>query len=146
VRTETIRARGHEHVRATHGTTFEVTTDDWLTPAGDCILAVEADRAPAGFAPEFVAACRDAEARMGARIRVAADDGTREAVVAGRGHPELTFADDRGAVVRTSDSVGDRTVLLGADEAAADLDRGLVAALADGAALELALAVEPSEA
>jgi len=145
VRTETIRARGHEHVRATHGTTLEVTTDDWLTPAGDCIVAVEADRSPAAFAPEFVDACRDAGARMEARIRVGADD-AHEAVVAGRGHPGLTFESDRGAVVRTSDHVDDRTVMVGADAAAAELDRGLVAALADGAALELTLAVAPDGA
>jgi len=46
---EVVCARGHEHVSATHASTFEVTTDDWLTPAGDCILAVEADRAPRDF-------------------------------------------------------------------------------------------------
>jgi len=56
---EVIRARGHEHVAATHESTFEVTTDDWLTPAGDCIVGIEADRAPADFDADFVAACRD---------------------------------------------------------------------------------------
>jgi len=44
--TEVIRARGHENVQSTHASTFEVTSDDWLTPAGDCILAIEADRTP----------------------------------------------------------------------------------------------------
>ena len=99
---ETVAARGHEHVAATHASTFEVTTDDWLTPAGDCIVGVEADRAP----------------------------------------PDLTFASDRSLVVRTSDYVDDRTVAVGADAAAADLDRSLVRALADGAALTVRLRVE----
>ena len=135
---ETIRARGHEHVSAEHASTFEVTTDDWLTPAGDCILAVEADRAPADFAPEFVEACRDHDATI--TVRIAADG--HEAVVRGQGHPELRCGSDRSLVCRTSDYVDDRTVLVGADAAAADLDRELVAALAGCAAATVTLAVE----
>lgn len=137
-RTEIVRARGHEHVSAAHGSTFEVTTDDWLTPAGDCILAIEADCAPASFDPAFVEACRDADATITATIRV----GDHVETVTGSGHPGLTFASDRSLVCRTSAHVDDRTVLLGADAAAADLDRELVAALAEGADLELQLTVE----
>ncbi len=135
---ETIRCRGHEHVSAAHGSTWEVTTDDWLTPAGDCILGIEADRAPADFAPEFVDACRDAEATVTATLEA---DG-REATVVGRGHPDLTFDSERSAVARTSTYVDDRTVMVGADAAAADLDRDLAAALAAGADLTVTLAVE----
>ncbi|WP_251330015.1 DUF371 domain-containing protein [Haloplanus pelagicus] len=135
---EVVRARGHEHVAATHGSTFEVTTDDWLTPAGDCIVGVEADRAPADFADAFADACRDPAATI--TLRLAAADATHE--VAARGHPDLTFESDRSAVVRTSTYVDDRTVAVGADAAAADLDRSLVAALAGGADCTLTLAVE----
>jgi len=135
---ETVGARGHEHVRATHDSTFEVTTDDWLTPAGDCILAVDADRAPAEFDDAFVAACRDPDATVTATVEAG---GHRDRVV-GRGHPDLTFDSDRSAVCRTSDYVDDRTVMVGAGRAAADLDRDLVAALAGGAACEFTLTVE----
>ena len=135
---EVVRASGHENVSAEHASTFEVTTDDWLTPAGDCILAIEADRAPADFEPEFVEACRDREATITATFEA---DGHVE-TVEGSGHPDLTFESDRSLVGRTSEYVDERTVLLGADRAAGDLDRALVGALADGAALELRLAVE----
>jgi hypothetical protein len=135
---EVVRAYGHEHVTAEHASTFEVTTDDWLTPAGDCILAVDADRAPADFDPAFVAACRDPDAAV--RVLLAVDG--REAVVEARGHPDLTFESDRSAVVRTSDYVDERTVAVGAEAAAADLDREAVAALAAGADLTMTLAVE----
>jgi len=135
---ERIRARGHENVSAAHASTFEVTTDDYLTPAGDCILAIEADRAPADFDPAFVDACRDADASLTATIRA----GGHEAVVEGRGHPDLSFASDRSAVCRTSKYVDDRTVMVGADAAAADLDRDLVSALAGGADVVFELAVE----
>lgn len=139
VREETVTARGHEHVTARHASTFEVTTDEFLTPAGDCILAVGADRAPADFDRDFVAACRDPAATLTATLRA----GDHAATVAGRGHPDLTFDDDRSLVCRTSDYVDGRTVLVRADAAAGDLDRDLVAALADGAALTLTLRVEP---
>jgi hypothetical protein len=135
---ETVRARGHDNVAATHGSTFEVTTDDWLTPAGDCIVGVAADRAPADFAPAFVDACRDRAATVTLTLRA---DG-HETCVRARGHPDLTFASDRSLVVRTSDHVDDRTVAVAADAAAADLDRGLVAALAGGADLTARLRVE----
>jgi len=133
-----VRCRGHDNVSAEHGSTFEVTTDDWLTPAGDCILAVEADRAPADFDDAFVAACQDAAATITATIEAAG----HRAVVEGRGDPRLTFAGDRSAVGRTSDYVDDRTVMVGADAAAADLDRDLVAALSEGAAATFTLRVE----
>ena len=136
---ERIRADGHEHVSATHPSTFEVTADDWLTPAGDCILGVAADRAPAGFDPAFVEACRDGDATIRATLAA----GGETATVVGRGHPDLTFASERAAVGRTSTHVDDRTVLVDADAAAADLPRSLVASLAGGAPLELVLRVEP---
>jgi len=138
-RRELVRARGHENVRATHESTFEVTTDDYLTPAGDCILGVEADRAPADFDPGFVEACRD----RGADITVAVRVGDRETTVEASGHPELTFESGRSCVVRTSDYVDERTVAVGADHAAAGFDRETVAALADGADVAFELRVDP---
>ncbi|MFB6106119.1 MAG: DUF371 domain-containing protein [Halobacteriaceae archaeon] len=136
--TETVSARGHENVRAAHESTLEVTADDWLTPAGDCIVGVTADRTPADFDRAFVEACRDPAATVVATLRA---DG-REATVTGRGHPDLTFESDRSMVCRTSTFVDERTVLVDADRAAADIDRALVAALADGAALTCTLRVE----
>jgi len=136
---EVVTARGHENVTGRHESTFELTTDEYLTPAGDCILGIEADRAPAGFGEEFVAACRDADAE----ITVVLEAGDHTARVTARGDPELTFTSERSLVVRTSGYVDDRTVAVGAAAAAADLDRGLVAALAEGVSLRLALGVSP---
>ena len=146
---QVVRARGHEHVTAEHASTFEVTTDDWLTPTGDCILAVEADRAPADFDEAFVARCRAADARIEAVIAVDPagdwDDPAHTATVRGRGHPDLRFDDERGVVARTSDHVDDRTVMVDTEAASADLDRDLVAALAAGAELRLTLRVLAGE-
>jgi hypothetical protein len=136
---EVVKARGHEHVAATHGSTLELTTDDYLTPAGDCIAGVEADRAPADFDQSFVDACRRVDARVVAEF----ETDCHADRVTGRGHPELTFENDRSLVCRTSEYVDDRTVMVDADRAAADLDRDLVAALARGADLAVRLRVDP---
>ncbi|OAQ54049.1 hypothetical protein HTG_00545 [Natrinema mahii] len=135
---EVIHARGHENVTADHASTFEVTTDDYLTPAGDCILAIEADRAPADFAPEFVAACQDSNATITVTLEA---DGHTESVT-GRGDPALEFTNERSAVGRTSDYVDDRTILIDAAFAAEGFDRDLVAALADGAEVTVTITVE----
>jgi hypothetical protein len=138
---EVVRARGHENVTAEHASTLEVTSDDYLTPAGDCILAVEADRVPAEFDDAFVAACRDESATITATVAA----GDHVQCVVGRGDPRLSFDSERSHVVRTSDYVDDRTVLVGADAAAAGVDRDLVAALAAGAQVTFTLAVDPGE-
>jgi hypothetical protein len=134
-----VHASGHEHVTAEHQSTFELTSDDWLTPAGDCILAIEADTVPTDFDDDFVEACQSHDATITVTLRV---DG-HEQVIEGRGHPDLTFENDRSMVGRTSDYVDDRTIAVGCDAAAADVDRPLIEALADGADLECVLAVEP---
>lgn len=138
---EVVYARGHENVSAEHASTFEVTTDDWLTPAGDCILAVEADRAPADFDPAFVEACREKGSRI---VTTFEADGHTE-TVRGRGHPDLTFESERSMVGRTSEYVDGRTVVVGAGKAASGFDRGLVDALSAGAELVVTVTVEPAE-
>lgn len=138
---EIVRARGHENVSAEHASTFEVTTDDWLTPAGDCILAVEADRAPADFDPAFVETCRD----EGARITTTFEAGDHTEEVVGRGHPDLSFESERSMVGRTSEYVDERTFLIGAGKAAREFDRDLIEALAAGAELTVSVVVEPAE-
>ncbi|WP_135302188.1 DUF371 domain-containing protein [Haloarcula amylovorans] len=135
-----VRAQGHEHVSAEHASTLEVTSDDFLTPAGDCILGIEADTVPAEFDAAFVTACQDEEATVTATLEADGHDVT----ITGSGHPEMTFENERSHVLRTSDYVDDRTVMVNADAAAGDVDRNLVAALADGANLTLTLAVDPA--
>lgn len=135
--TETVRARGHEHVTGNHTSTLEVTSDDWLTPAGDCIIAVEASRVPSDFGDEFMDACRSADATITATITV--DE--YEQTVTGHGHSDLTFESDRSMVLRTSEYVDDRTVMVGADTAAEGIDRDLIAALGDGAELTVTFRV-----
>jgi hypothetical protein len=139
--TQQIRATGHEHVSAEHGSTVELTSDDWLTPAGDCIVGIAADTTPAEFNEEFVAACQSESAVITAEFVVDTGNETLTDTIVARGDSELTFEGDRSLVGRTSDYVDERTVFVGADGAAAALDCDLVDALANGAVLTLTLTV-----
>lgn len=134
----TVTATGHEHVTATHASTWEVTTDDYLTLAGDCILAIEADFAPDEVSRAFVDACRTRDAKITARFEA----GGHVDVITGEGHPDLEYTNERGFVGRTSDYIDDRTVMINADASAGDLDRDLVDALANGAELTLTMSVD----
>lgn len=135
---ERVTATGHSNVSADHESTLELTTEDFLTPAGDCILGIEADRAPADFDPEFVSACQDDSATIRATLEVR----DHQETITGRGHPGLTFQNERSLVCRTSTYLDGRTVMIDADRAAADLDRELVDALAEGANVTLRFEVE----
>jgi len=50
---DVIHCSGHPNVRALHPTTFEVTTEPSLSPAGDCIIGVCADRGASDLNPDL---------------------------------------------------------------------------------------------
>jgi hypothetical protein len=135
---ETVRARGHRNVKATHRSTFEVTTDCDLTPAGDCIIAVCANLTPAGFSREF----KETAARDDARITAEIHCMGHVDRVQGWGSSQMTFEDRRSMVFRVSDFVCARTVMINADKAARNLDRGLIEALAAGEEAVIVLMAE----
>jgi hypothetical protein len=135
---EVVSGHGHENVTGAHESTFEVTSDDYLTPAGDCILGIEADHVPTDFDDAFVEACQHSDATL----TITLEAGEYSDTVHASGHPDLTFESSRSLVIRTSEYVDDRTVAVEADKAAADIDRDLVAALAEGASLTTRLTVE----
>ena len=116
-------------MRATHRSTIEVTMDDYLTPRGDCIVGIDASKAPAMFSDDF--------RRLAARsssiiIAVFCAPGGCD-VVTGRGSPRLSLSDERRMVLRRSSYVDEGTVMIMADKAAADLGRDLAASLRSSA-------------
>jgi len=126
---EVVRARGHPNVRATHPITLEITRETHLTPRGDCIIAVGADKGARDLSEAFKRAAR----REGARIIITIEVPSKglRATVEARGHPALSFEHPTDIVVRKSDYVCGRTVAIKADKAARDLPRELIEALRD---------------
>lgn len=126
---EVVRARGHPNIRATHPTTFEITREAHLTPRGDCIIAVRADKAARDLSTAFKRAARREEALIRITIEVPSR-GLREVVLA-RGHPALPLEHPTDMVVRRSGFICPRTIAIRANKAARDLSRSLIKALRD---------------
>ena len=119
---EEFKARGHPNVMATHPTTLEITKDFSLTKKGDCIVAVEATKGLMELSEEFRAVCMNDKSRILVELRAS---GMVERVV-GRGSHLLTLSDEEEFVIRKSTYVSNRTLMVDADKAAADLRRQFI--------------------
>jgi len=124
---EIINAFGHHNVRATHRTTFEVTKEEHLTPRGDCIVGVKADKSLIDLPDEFKEIMQSKDTKLEIILRA----GDLEEKINAHGHRDLTFTHPTDMVVRKSDFVCGRTLAVGADKAAIDLSREIVEKLKD---------------
>ncbi len=119
---EVIIARGHENIRSTNKTTFEITKDDYLTKRGDCIVAVDATKGASDLSQISKKILCNEKAKVTINIEV---DGENE-IVKAWGSPELTLTHSTDLVVRKSSFICDRTLAIKADKAACDFSRSLV--------------------
>ena len=119
---EIIHAWGHENILATNKTTFEITKDRHLTKRGDCIVAVNSDKAAVDLSQEFKRTIRNANARLTIAIR--ANRATE--IVHASGNALLPFTHATDLVVRKSDFISDRTLAIKADKAAKDFPLSFV--------------------
>ena len=134
---ELIRCRGHPLVSSRHPTTFELTKDEHLTAAGDCIIGVGADRGAADLSDEFRTALRQEGAVLVTTLRC----GGLEVVVRSEGHPGLLLDHPTDLVWRRSEHVCGRTIGIRSDYVARTLPRELVERLRAGEPLEAELVV-----
>ena len=125
--TTIILARGHEHIQATHKTTFEITKETALTKLGDCIIAVEATKGAADLPLEFKKAAR----KKNAQIIITIEAGELTEVVRSRGSPRLLFTHPKDLVIRKSSYVCGRTLAIRADKAAGELSSKFVEKIKD---------------
>ena len=121
-KTEIITAYGHELIRATHETTFEITKEKSLTPRGDCIIAVRANKSVADLSQEF----KDLMKKRGAEITIIIESDGGKEIIKAHGDPRLTFTHPKDIVIRKSMYVCSRTLAVKADKAAKDLSRKLI--------------------
>ncbi len=134
---EKIGAIGHSNVSSMHKTTLEVTREDYLTPGGDCIIAVSADRSMQDFSGGF----KDLLRRDDARIEITLYCAGLKEVVFAYGSRDLVLSHPTDLVVRKSSFICDRTLAIRADKAALDLDRGFVSKLSKGFRVDIELKV-----
>lgn len=125
--TETIHARGHPNVSATHRTTLEITTREDLTIRGDCIVAVCADKGAKQLSESFKELAKKENSTITMILKV----NNQTETIKGQGSPHLTFTHPHDIVARKSTYHSDRTIMIKANKAALDLNRELVQKLKD---------------
>jgi len=123
--TEEVSFVGHEMVRGTHQKTIEITTEEHLTPRGDCIIGVGASKGVAQLSPSVKSALRSDDARV--RFTIVAPGG--EFSFAARGSKDLSFESPTDIVIRRSSFVCGRTLAIKAESSASEIPRSLVGTL-----------------
>ncbi|MDO5846429.1 MAG: DUF371 domain-containing protein [Methanocorpusculum sp.] len=135
--TEIIHCRGHANVRALHKSTFEITKEPDLSEAGDCIIAVGADKGAADVSPAF----KKALSRPDAQLTAVFSCGGITASVISAGAAGITLTHPTDLVWRRSTFTCPRTIGIYADHTAAQFPRELIAALQTGAEMTVTLTV-----
>jgi uncharacterized protein len=134
--TQEFNAKGHTNVLATHTKTLEITTEDFLTPKGDCIIAVESELSLNGLRQEI----KDAIRAGGLVIVKISCNGISETIT-GQGHPKLSLESDVSMVLRRSNFICPRTLCIRCDKTAADMDRCLIEELKRGDEVRIDISV-----
>lgn len=122
MRTVEFHAYGHPNVIGKHKTTLEITTEKELTSQGTCIIGVRTIQTLRDLDDEIKTLARSTSTQIQLTMLV---DGLIERVT-GRGSPGLTYSDPISMVARTSSFECGRTLMVGADRVASDLDRRFV--------------------
>lgn len=126
-----VEARGHPNVRGTHPTTFEITKEEGLTPRGDCIIGVGANKGAHELSEELKEVLRKDDSLL---LVILKTEKHMDYVLA-RGSSALTMEDPSKIIIRKSAYVNGATVAIMANKAAADIDRGLIADMKEGGRL-----------
>ena len=119
---EVIHAYGHQNIRASHPTTIMFTKERHVTKNGDCVVAVDADKAVADLSVEFKNALRQPNAKLTIELEV---DGLKGQINA-YGSPELTLNHPNDLVIRKSDFISDRTLAVKADKSSCNLSKAVI--------------------
>ena len=118
---------GHPNVRSLHPKTIEITRDEHLTPRGDCIIGVRANKACA----DLDEALKHRLKSNSAVVRIEVMVGNESFLTTGMGDQRLTISNPHDIVLRRSNFTCPRTVSVLCDKASSDVPRKLVKMLQD---------------
>jgi len=121
-RTETLQGIGHKNIRATHKSTIEFTKERELTKKGDCIIAVRLNKGLIDLDESFIDLCKSENSKITIIITC---EGISETII-GYGHPNLSYQHPSDLVIRKSQFICPRTLMIRANKAAKDLDKKFI--------------------
>ena len=117
-----FKAYGHENVIGEHKTTVEITTEDYLTKQGTCIVGVQATQKLSDLIPEI----RELATLETTKIILVMEVAGIIQRVTGTGGQNLTYSDSVSMVARTSSYQCGRTLMVNADKAASGISREFI--------------------
>jgi hypothetical protein len=118
---EEVTFRGHPNVRCLHKTTLEITTQPNLTVKGDCILGVRASKGCSQLHPSIKKnLCKDDFIR----IQLVVEPYTIEIV--GKTSTNLLLSHPHDIVMRKSNYIDARTLIIQSNMSCADIPQGMV--------------------
>jgi uncharacterized protein len=118
---------GHPNVRSLHAKTIEITKDEHLSPRGDCIIGVKANKACADLEESFKHRLKSNLSVIKIEIMV----GDESFIISGRGDERLSMLNSNDIVIRKTNFVCPRTMSVLCDKASSDVPRKLVRILQD---------------
>ena len=118
---------GHPNIRLLHAKTIEITKDEHLTPRGDCIIGVKANKACADLDQSLKHRLRSNSSVVKIEIIV----GDESFLISGRGDERLSMLNAHDIVVRKTNFVCPRTMSVLCNKASSDMPRKLVKMLQD---------------
>lgn len=130
-----ILTKGHKNVTSLHKSTFEITKDVEIGPTADCIIGTNMDQSMLNFPQEF----KEKIANENTKITVILETENGYDEITGYGHEDLTLTHPTDIVIRKSDYTCDRTLMIGADKAAKDLDLNLIEDLKNEKMMEVTI-------
>ena len=124
--TEFFYVRGHSNVLGTHKTTLEFTKDDNLSLKGDCIVGLSATKSFSEFNSELKKYIK-LEKKIIVKLEI---DELKDTII-GWGHPDLILSDNNTIIIRKSEYICPRTLMIRANKAAIDINREIIKKLTD---------------
>ncbi|MEM0117626.1 MAG: DUF371 domain-containing protein [Conexivisphaerales archaeon] len=125
---DTVNFTGHSNVRATNNSTIEVTTEDYLTLRGDCIIGILADKSCSNLSDEAKLWLERDDSKVIIRIKVL----EKEFEFIAMGSSKLSHTSNVSMVIRKSSFISERTLAVKAGAAAKDIPREMIAYLQKG--------------
>ena len=122
VAVEVVKAYGHENVKAKHKTTIEITKDGYLTPRGDCIIGIRANKSLNEFSSTFKEIAKKEDSII---LAIFIADEVYDVVI-GKGSSKLSLSNSRKIIIRKSEYIDDSTIMIRSNKAAKDLNRELI--------------------
>lgn len=116
-----IIAQGHPNVLGTHRTTIEITTEDFLTTNGNCIIGVMSSKSVNDYNPKLKEAIQN-----GIKIEIEMVAGPFREKIFGVGHKDLTLLNTVSMVFRLSEFKSDRTALINCSKSSIELNRDFI--------------------